>query len=70
MAPPTREEIFIDLNEYRNRLWRILLKTEDMDRIEKIGIRYENACRICNEYLKAANEEWKVRRMEQMIETR
>ena len=55
------------LEEYTDRIFTLLQKTDDMNRIEKLGVRYENACRILNEYIKAHFEESNIGKLEAEI---
>lgn len=64
-----REECIDQLARYRQRVYDLMQKSDDMNRIEMLGVRFENACRITNEFFKA-EETAKIKKKLDALETK
>ena len=61
----THESILATVLDYRDKIWIKLQSTDDIHAIEKLGIRFESASRICSELLSNVKEE---ARLEKLLE--
>lgn len=69
MTEVTRETLIAGLETYRERIYELMEKSTDANKVNLLGIRYETAARVINELMKGQEEVEKTEKLEQLAST-